>query len=404
MIAALPSAAADAQTWVGGGANNDWTTPANWFADIVPANNGTGNVAFGGTNRLTPFVDTNNPWSIQTLTFNSSAGAFVFGGNTLSIGNTANGVGGITNNSANAEVFDNNISTAVSQTWTAASGQLAFAGTVTISGSNVLTVSGSQNTTFSGAVTGNSLVTGSLGSVTLGGSTDNTGLSVTATSSLTIFNKSSSATVHAVEASLTLSGGEVVLEGSGGDQIADTAPVTINSGTLDLFGNNETIGALNGSAPGAINNSNGSATLSVTGGGTFGGTIQNSAGTFSLLIGGTTPLILTGANTYNGNTGWATEGFMFRNSNGGPLRRTHFRSYSYVPLLKKAELPFIKFHSTRHTAASLALADGESVKLVSEMLGHSDASITLNVYAHVLPTQHRKRADRMGQLLTGTAG
>jgi integrase len=102
--------------------------------------------------------------------------------------------------------------------------------------------------------------------------------------------------------------------------------------------------------------------------------------------------------------GWATEGFVFRNRRGGPIRRTHFRSYSYMPLLTKAGLPFIKFHSTRHTAASLALADGESVKLVSEMLGHSDASITLNVYAHVLPTQHRKRADRMGELLTVAAG
>ena len=99
-----------------------------------------------------------------------------------------------------------------------------------------------------------------------------------------------------------------------------------------------------------------------------------------------------------------TDGLVFRNRNGGPIRRTHFRSYSYIPLLKRAGLPFIKFHSTRHTAASLALADGESVKQVSEMLGHSDASITLNVYAHVLPTQHRRRANRMGEMLTGAAG
>ena len=101
--------------------------------------------------------------------------------------------------------------------------------------------------------------------------------------------------------------------------------------------------------------------------------------------------------------GWA-DGLVFRNRDGGPFRRTHFRKYSYLPLVEKAGLPFIKFHSLRHTAASLALADGENVKVVSEMLGHADASITLNVYAHVMPTQHRNRADRMGEMLTGTAG
>jgi autotransporter-associated beta strand protein len=297
------SLTAAAQTWTGGGADNNWTTAGNWFGNLVPTNDGTANVAFGGTARLTPNVDTNNPWSIQSLTFNSSAGVFVFGGNTLSIGNTANGVGGITNNSANAELFDDNISTAVSQTWTAVSGHLGFAGTVTISGSNVLTVSGSRNTNFSGAVTGNSLVTGSLGSVTLGGSTDNTGLSVTATSSLTILNKASSSTVHAVNGSLTLNGGAVLLEGTGGDQINNSATVTINSGTLDLFGNSETIGALNGSG-GLVNNSQpSSCTLTVNQGGTYAGVIQNPVGgAVSLTVLGSTPLVLTGANVYTGVT------------------------------------------------------------------------------------------------------
>jgi hypothetical protein len=130
---------------------------------------------------------------------------------------------------------------------------------------------------------------------------------------------------------------------------------------------------------------------------------------------------LTGGPTNDANdSNWdgrpTVENCEFGNAWGGIAQRrktrrsvegwtgTHFYSYSYVPLLEKANVPFIKFHSKRHTAASLALADGESVKLVSEMLGHSDASITLNVYPHVLPTQHRERADRMGQLLAGAAG
>jgi integrase len=101
--------------------------------------------------------------------------------------------------------------------------------------------------------------------------------------------------------------------------------------------------------------------------------------------------------------GW-TDGYVFRNRRGGPVYRNHFRTFSYKPLLERAGVPYIKFHTTRHTAASLALADGESVKLVSEMLGHANASITLNVYAHVLPTQHRARANRMGEMLGTAAG
>src|SRR5690242_15642668 len=144
-LSVLHSPATRAQTWVGGGLNNNWTTPANWFGNSVPTTNGTANVAYGGTIRLTPFVDTNNPWNIQTLTFNSGAGAFVFSGNTLLIGNTGNGSGGIINNSTSTETFNDNVSTAVSQSWMAASGQLVFNGTVTIGGSNVLTLNGNQN-------------------------------------------------------------------------------------------------------------------------------------------------------------------------------------------------------------------------------------------------------------------
>ncbi len=48
-------------------------------------------------------------------------------------------------------------------------------------------------------------------------------------------------------------------------------------------------------------------------------------------------------------------------------------------------LPRIRLHDTRHTAASLMLAAGVPVKVVSEMLGHSSPTITLSIYAHVLP-------------------
>ena len=44
-------------------------------------------------------------------------------------------------------------------------------------------------------------------------------------------------------------------------------------------------------------------------------------------------------------------------------------------------------HSLRHTFATLSLEAGRSVKLVSQQLGHRDASLTLNTYAHALPDE-----------------
>jgi integrase len=57
----------------------------------------------------------------------------------------------------------------------------------------------------------------------------------------------------------------------------------------------------------------------------------------------------------------------------------------FEPLLAKAGLPDIRFHDLRHTAATLLLSRAVHPKVVSEMLGHADISITLRVYAHVTP-------------------
>ena len=59
-------------------------------------------------------------------------------------------------------------------------------------------------------------------------------------------------------------------------------------------------------------------------------------------------------------------------------------------LVKKSGLPRIRLHDTRHTAASLMLASGVSVKVVQEMLGHSSPAITLSIYAHTTPSMARE--------------
>lgn len=80
-----------------------------------------------------------------------------------------------------------------------------------------------------------------------------------------------------------------------------------------------------------------------------------------------------------------TSHFVFSTSLGGPLDASHMLGRSFFAVLKRANLPRIRFHDLRHTAATIAIARGAPIKAVSEMLGHADVATTLRIYAHVTP-------------------
>jgi integrase len=61
--------------------------------------------------------------------------------------------------------------------------------------------------------------------------------------------------------------------------------------------------------------------------------------------------------------------------------------------------PAIRLHDLRHTHATLMLARGEQVKVVSERLGHAGPAVTLRVYAHVLPGDQRAAPARFAALI-----
>ncbi len=84
---------------------------------------------------------------------------------------------------------------------------------------------------------------------------------------------------------------------------------------------------------------------------------------------------------------------------GGPIEGSWLLRRSFRPLLAGAELPEIRFHDLRHTAATLLLGQGVHAKIVSEMLGHSSINITLDLYSHVTPTMQREAAGAMNTLL-----
>jgi integrase len=76
---------------------------------------------------------------------------------------------------------------------------------------------------------------------------------------------------------------------------------------------------------------------------------------------------------------------VFRTRRGTPIRRDNLHARRWKPLLRRAGLPDIRFHDLRHTCATLLLTKGVHPKIVSEMLGHSSESITLDIYSHVIP-------------------
>jgi integrase len=102
--------------------------------------------------------------------------------------------------------------------------------------------------------------------------------------------------------------------------------------------------------------------------------------------------------------GNAASPFVFCDTQGGYLRRQNVLRRSFRPILKAAELPTIRFHDLRHTAATLMLAEGIHAKVVQEVLGHSTIAITLDTYSHVLPSMQRDAADRVNRLLTAAIG
>lgn len=68
-------------------------------------------------------------------------------------------------------------------------------------------------------------------------------------------------------------------------------------------------------------------------------------------------------------------------------------------LLKEAGLPHLPFHSLRHSSATLLLSMGVNVRVVQDLLGYSNISMTMDVYSHVLPSMHKDAMDKWDDAL-----
>ena len=95
---------------------------------------------------------------------------------------------------------------------------------------------------------------------------------------------------------------------------------------------------------------------------------------------------------------WVDSDRLFITWNGKPLHPS--APYKWLKhFCEHEKLPFKALHSFRHFVASQALASGVDVKAVSSMLGHSQTSTTLNIYAHVIQETNEKALTSIADLL-----
>ncbi|RZU51596.1 site-specific recombinase XerD [Krasilnikovia cinnamomea] len=97
---------------------------------------------------------------------------------------------------------------------------------------------------------------------------------------------------------------------------------------------------------------------------------------------------------------WTDPALVFTTRAGTPIHpRNDYRSFR--ELIRQAGLRQVRIHDLRHTAASVLIAQGVPARVVMEILGHSQISVTLNTYGHVAPEVSREAADRVNAALWG---
>lgn len=77
--------------------------------------------------------------------------------------------------------------------------------------------------------------------------------------------------------------------------------------------------------------------------------------------------------------------------------RSYQRTFKFI--LKKVNVPYRNFHSLRHTFATNAIELGMDVKTLAEILGHTNAMITLNRYSHSLLNYKIEMMNKLGKNL-----
>ncbi|MBV9690217.1 MAG: tyrosine-type recombinase/integrase [Ktedonobacteraceae bacterium] len=94
---------------------------------------------------------------------------------------------------------------------------------------------------------------------------------------------------------------------------------------------------------------------------------------------------------------WNEQDIVFCNTYGGYMESSNLHN-DFKRILKEAKLPNIRLHDLRHSTATLLLGMGVNPKIVQELLGHSNISMTMDVYSHVLPSMQQEAMGKLDDL------
>lgn len=84
--------------------------------------------------------------------------------------------------------------------------------------------------------------------------------------------------------------------------------------------------------------------------------------------------------------------------NGGPLRKSPFRSRVWLPAIESAGVEPLRVHDLRHTAVALWIVAGANPKQIAAWAGHSSVSVVLDRYGHLFPDSAEDQRDVLGKM------
>lgn len=93
---------------------------------------------------------------------------------------------------------------------------------------------------------------------------------------------------------------------------------------------------------------------------------------------------------------------IFPGRRGAYLNRSSVAHRWWKPLLKKLKIRPRGMHNCRHSFASHALSEGEDLVTIASVMGHSNPSITLRIYGHLVEKAQRRTTERMANLFSTT--
>ncbi|MDQ0942515.1 site-specific integrase [Streptomyces sp. V1I1] len=95
---------------------------------------------------------------------------------------------------------------------------------------------------------------------------------------------------------------------------------------------------------------------------------------------------------------WTGKGYVFTTRTGRPIEPRNLHR-SFVRVSEAAGLRLVRLHDARHGCATLLTAAGVAPRVVMEILGHSQISLTMDVYTHVVQDTQREAISHMDRLL-----